>query len=194
MREHGVVRRVLLSIPGNTASFLDAGKACRPEWFGFDRDDTRFIEDYHEKLEEADLFPRFEKAGKLVDLVKVLMSSIKRADVTRMPSCSLRRRLPSPLPNRRRRLAEALRQFMRMYRPHVAREDRRFSPAFHLSYLLVNTMPWVKNSKIRKRNSWGGWDSKIVYQVAELEKKLGIYELLSLRRKCKTPRKGVGAT
>jgi len=32
----------------------------------------RFIEDYHEKLEEENLFPRFEKAGKLVDLVAVL--------------------------------------------------------------------------------------------------------------------------
>jgi hypothetical protein len=31
-----------------------------------------FIEDYHEKLEEDHLSPRFEKAGKLVDLVKVL--------------------------------------------------------------------------------------------------------------------------
>src|SRR5260370_12990556 len=32
----------------------------------------RFIEDYHEKLEEDHLFPRFRKAGKLVDLVTVL--------------------------------------------------------------------------------------------------------------------------
>ena len=32
----------------------------------------RFIEEYHEKSEEESLFPRFEKAGKLVDLVAVL--------------------------------------------------------------------------------------------------------------------------
>lgn len=31
-----------------------------------------FVEDYHEKLEEDFLFPRFEKANLLVDLVKVL--------------------------------------------------------------------------------------------------------------------------
>jgi precorrin isomerase len=31
-----------------------------------------FIEDYHEKQKEEDIFARFEKAGKLVDLVSVL--------------------------------------------------------------------------------------------------------------------------
>ena len=31
-----------------------------------------FIEEYHEKLEEQHLFPRFRKAGKLVELVNVL--------------------------------------------------------------------------------------------------------------------------
>ena len=32
----------------------------------------RFIQDYHEKDEEDYLFPQFEKAGKLKDLVQVL--------------------------------------------------------------------------------------------------------------------------
>jgi hypothetical protein len=34
----------------------------------------RFIEDYHEKLEEDSVFPRFGKAGKQTDLVKVLLA------------------------------------------------------------------------------------------------------------------------
>ena len=32
-----------------------------------------FVEDYHEKLEENFLFPRFKKANKLTDLVGVLL-------------------------------------------------------------------------------------------------------------------------
>lgn len=32
----------------------------------------KFVEDYHEKLEEKFIFPEFEKTKKLVDLVKVL--------------------------------------------------------------------------------------------------------------------------
>ena len=33
-----------------------------------------FVEDYHEKLEEDFLFPRFRKANKLVDLVDTLLA------------------------------------------------------------------------------------------------------------------------
>ena len=32
----------------------------------------RFVEDYHERLEEKHVFPRFEKAGELGVLVRVL--------------------------------------------------------------------------------------------------------------------------
>ena len=72
MREHGVLRRVLLiyqeaskiinesrELPGGVIA--DAAGIVR-----------RFIEDYHERLEENEIFPRLEKAGKLDDLVKVL--------------------------------------------------------------------------------------------------------------------------
>ena len=72
MREHGVLKRVLLiyeeairrmtanqELPVETVA--DSAKIIR-----------NFIEDYHEKLEENFLFPRFEKAGKLTDLVKTL--------------------------------------------------------------------------------------------------------------------------
>src|SRR6266404_4394608 len=68
MREHGVLKRILLiygeAIRRLTADqelpvevVLDAAKIIRS-----------FVEDYHEKLEENYLFPRFEKAGKLTDL------------------------------------------------------------------------------------------------------------------------------
>jgi len=65
MREHGVLKRVLL-VYGEALRRLeaqeDSAKIIR-----------EFVEDYHEKLEENYLFPRFKKAGKLVDLVDVLV-------------------------------------------------------------------------------------------------------------------------
>jgi hemerythrin-like domain-containing protein len=72
MREHGVLKRILLiygeAIRRMTTNqelpveaVLDAAEIIRS-----------FVEDYHEKLEEDYLFPRFEKAGKLVDLTKTL--------------------------------------------------------------------------------------------------------------------------
>src|SRR4029078_9433375 len=71
MREHGVLKRILLvygeairRIDGNIDlppdPILDAARMIRS-----------FVEDYHEKLEEDFLFPRFRKANTLVDLVDV---------------------------------------------------------------------------------------------------------------------------
>src|SRR2546428_8082652 len=72
MREHGVLKRVLL-IYGEALRQLDAKQDFPPEALADAAGIIRyFVEDYHEKLEEDFLFPRFEKANQLVDLVKVL--------------------------------------------------------------------------------------------------------------------------
>ena len=71
MREHGVLKRVLL-IYGEALRRIDAKQDFPPEALADAARIIRsFVEDYHEKLEEDFLFPRFEKANLLVDLVKV---------------------------------------------------------------------------------------------------------------------------
>ncbi len=71
MREHGVLKRVLL-IYGEALRRLDAKQDLPPEALADAAGIIRsFVEDYHEKLEEDFLFPRFERANQLVDLVKV---------------------------------------------------------------------------------------------------------------------------
>ena len=77
MREHGVLRRILL-IYEDIRGRLNSGKEFPPEMLSSAADIIhRFIEQYHEKLEEDYLFPRFEKAGKLVDLVTILKEQHK---------------------------------------------------------------------------------------------------------------------
>src|SRR6266404_1103037 len=72
MREHGVLKRVLL-IYGEVLRRIDAKQDFPPEALAEAAGIIRsFVEDYHEKLEEDFLFPRFEKANQVVDLVKVL--------------------------------------------------------------------------------------------------------------------------
>src|SRR5438876_5872238 len=72
MREHGVLKRVLL-IYGEALGRLYAKRDLPPDALGDAARIIRsFVEDYHEKLEEEFLFPRFEKANQLVDLIKVL--------------------------------------------------------------------------------------------------------------------------
>ena len=64
MREHGVLKRVLL-IYREGIRRIDAKQQVPPEVLSSSANLIRkFIEDYHEKLEEEHLFPRFRKAGR----------------------------------------------------------------------------------------------------------------------------------
>ncbi|HSD89869.1 MAG TPA: hemerythrin domain-containing protein, partial [Kofleriaceae bacterium] len=121
MREHGVLRRVMylyddaaLRLDGNKDLPLDAlagGAAII----------RRVIEDYHEKLEEEFLFPRFEKAGTLVELVTTLR---KQHATGRTLTEQITTLAKSKLADAdRAKLAGTLRTFNHMYRPHAARED-----------------------------------------------------------------------
>src|SRR4030095_12778318 len=72
MREHGVLNRILLIYEEGLRRLRDK-EEVPPEVFHKSATLVRkFVEDYHEKLEENFIFPEFEKAKKLVDLVKVL--------------------------------------------------------------------------------------------------------------------------
>src|SRR5262249_9521088 len=90
----------------------------------------RFIEDYHEKLEEEHLFPRFEKAAKLVDLVTVLRQQHRAGRELTNQIQHLATPASLKNPSEVQKIEQLLRQFIRMYRPHAAREDTVLFPAF----------------------------------------------------------------
>lgn len=73
MREHGVLCRVLL-IYEEMISRIDEARGLPA---GVVADSAgiirRFVEDYHEKLEEEVIFPRLQKAGNLDGVIKVLL-------------------------------------------------------------------------------------------------------------------------
>ncbi|HEX4456516.1 MAG TPA: hemerythrin domain-containing protein, partial [Polyangia bacterium] len=73
MREHGVLRRLLL-VYGEVIRRVDANQEVAPDSVAHSAQIIRvFIEDYHERDEEELIFPRFQRAGKLTDLVSVLL-------------------------------------------------------------------------------------------------------------------------
>jgi hemerythrin-like domain-containing protein len=128
MREHGVLRRVMYLYDDAAERLstrrevpLDALAACA----GIVR---HVIEDYHEKLEEDFLFPRFEKAGKLADLTAILR---RQHEVGRTLTQQIVALAKAPLADAdKAKLASALRAFNHMYRPHAAREDTVLFPLF----------------------------------------------------------------
>ena len=130
MREHGVLKRVLL-IYQAIMNRIDSKWDFPPDMvISSAKLIPAFVEDYHERLEEDYLFPRFRKANKLVALVDVLNQQHQKGRV--LTDKTLQLASPSALKDasQRANLRNMLYQFVRMYEPHEAREDTILFPAF----------------------------------------------------------------
>src|SRR5512133_126668 len=124
MQEHGVVERILLLYEEAARRIehnepLDLSVVTNSA--GIVR---RFVEDYHERLEEQQVFPRLQKVRREVGLVTTLLKQHERGrqvtdEILRLSQGS-----------DRANLAQLLRGITRMYRPHAAREDTVIFPAF----------------------------------------------------------------
>jgi hemerythrin-like domain-containing protein len=178
MREHGVLKRVLL-IYGEAIRRIDTNEDLPPDTVADSAKIIRsFIEDYHEKLEENFLFPRFKKAGQLVDLVDVLVQQHQGG--RRLTDQTLQLATLAALKNAddRRKLANSLRQFIRMYNPHEAREDTVLFPTFRKIVTGHEYDSLGEDFEKKEHELFGeeGFEG-MVDKVAGIEKKLGIYDL-----------------
>ncbi len=178
MREHGVLKRVLL-IYGEALRRLDAKQDFPADALADAAGIIRsFIEDYHEKLEEDFLFPRFEKANQLVDLVKVLRMQHQAG--RRVTDITLRFANLQSLKNdsERAQLIASMQQFISMYNPHEAREDTVLFPAFR-KIVSPHEFDSLGEDFEKKEDELFGEDGfeKVVDRVAGIEKRLGIYDL-----------------
>jgi hemerythrin-like domain-containing protein len=174
MQEHGLLERILL-VYGEAARRLEGGERFDLAIVGDAADIVRrFVEDYHEKLEERHVFPRLERAEVQTELVSVLRRQHARGrEVTE----EVRRLARAPSPPGPR-LAELLRAFDRMYRPHAAREDTVVFPAFRAlvgraAYReLGEQFEHEEHERLGARGFTGA-----VAEVARLEEALGIADL-----------------
>ena len=178
MREHGVLNRILL-IYDECLHRIHGQKNLDPTpLVGSAKIIRTFIEDYHEKLEEDQLFPRFEKAGKLVDLVKVLREQHQAG--RRLTAEIIQLATPATLKDATgtKKLSASITQFIRMYRPHEAREDTILFPAIR-SLMTAKEFDVMGDKFEDKEHQLFGEHGfeDIVAQVAEFEKSLGIYDL-----------------
>ena len=78
----------------------------------------------------------------------------------------------------REKLLRSLRLFVRMYRPHEAREDTVLFPALHEIMAPPEYEELGENFEAREHQLFGedGFE-KIVEEIAGLEKKVGLYDL-----------------
>jgi hemerythrin-like domain-containing protein len=176
MREHGLLNRILI-IYDDSARKLDASESIDvrriSDAAGIIK---RFIEEYHEKLEEDFLFARFQNAGKHMDLVAVLRAQHEAG--RRLTSEILALATPAAGTESTRKLAADLRLFTRMYRPHEAREDTILFPALHeiVSAQEYDALGEAFEKKEHELFGKEGFEG-MVQRTAELEKALGLYDL-----------------
>jgi hemerythrin-like domain-containing protein len=179
MREHGVLRRVMYLYDEAAQRFeaqtevpLDALAGCA----GIIR---RVIEDYHEKLEEDFLFPRYEKVGKLAELTAVLRQQHLAG---RALTAQIGTLAKAPLASAdRAKLAAMLRRFNHMYRPHAAREDTVLFPALRgiVGKHEYEEMGDQFEDKEKAMLGDHGFE-KAVEEVARLEQAFGVSDLAKL--------------
>jgi hemerythrin-like domain-containing protein len=191
MREHGVLRRILLIYEewlrryrANADNLPSLGLARVAQIL------KEFVEDYHEALEEKFIFPEFENRKQLVPLVTTLRQ--QHAAGRKLTSqIILGAMQEGPVSSEGQRaiksIAPACEAFIRMYRPHAAREDTVLFPALKgiLSPKQLDELGDKFEEEENRRFGDHGFE-KTVERIAETEKALGIYDLDQFTPK-KTP-------
>jgi hemerythrin-like domain-containing protein len=178
MKEHGVLNRCLL-IYEEGMRRIHRMEDIDPQVFQHTAQLIRtFVEKYHEKNEEKYIFPVFEKAQKLVDLVKTLKTQHQAGrDVTAQ---ILKLSQPDQFRQQANRdqVAKYCSSFIRMYRPHESREDTVLFPALRtiLTPKEVEQLGSRMEEDEQKVLGHEGFE-KSVDQVATIEKQLGIFDL-----------------
>src|ERR1700687_4096047 len=178
MREHGVLRRVLLVYEQGVTE-LGEGRSVQPELFASSaRLIQRFIEGYHEKLEEEQVFPRLEKLGKLSELTNVLLDQHKKGRQLTTEILKNATAAGMGRSGRRQDLMEAVRRFSRMYRPHAAWEDTVAFPAFHQLFTAAEfeKLGDLFEEQEHQMLGTGGFESTMA-ELGQLEKAAGIDRL-----------------
>ena len=176
MREHGILKRVLLAYE-EIIRRIRSNQSFPPQAISDGATIIRkFIEEYHEKLEEDHLFPRFRKAGKLVPLIDTLLRQHQAG--RRITERVLGTAASIKTQDDRNRLASDLEAFVRMYAPHEAREDTVLFPELHKIVSPHEYDAMGEQFESIERKTFGG-DGFDIYldKVEALEKQLGIYDL-----------------
>ena len=177
MQEHALLERLLL-VYEEIARRLEKGGEIPPgvldQTAGIIR---RFIEQYHEKDEEEHVFPRFTDGG-LAGLVKVLLEQHAAGRALTDSILARAKDVPSKDPAGRAKLVEDIRAFIRMYRPHASREGSVLFPAFRDLLPAKEFLALGDEFEAKEHEVLGaeGFEGQVLV-VAEIEERLGIYDL-----------------
>jgi Uncharacterized conserved protein len=177
MQEHGLLNRILLIYDTCKANLINKTSFPKEALSNAATIIRTFVEDYHEKQEENYLFPRFQKANQLTDLVNVLLQQHQAGRRLTDEIMNLAKS-KSNTETENQKLVDLLTSFNTMYRPHEAREDTILFPAFR-KIVSKNEYDSLGEEFENNEHKLFGEDGfkTMVNKVADIEKSLGIYDL-----------------
>ncbi len=176
MREHGVLKRILL-IYREGIRRLQADDQLPAQELNASAGIVRtFIEDYHEHLEEQYVFPRLEQAGKLAEITSVLRTQHQRGRT--LTDRVLAATSGTPDQPTRAALGQDMSAFVRMYEPHEAREDTVVFPALRDVMPAKEFRDLAETFEDEEHRRFGpaGFEG-VLDKIADIERNLGIYDL-----------------
>jgi hemerythrin-like domain-containing protein len=176
MQEHGLLNRILL-IYNHCKNQLLQKQDFNPELMHRSAGIIRtFVEDYHEKQEEDYLFPRFEKANQLTELVSVLKIQHRAGRNLTEQIIQITKRGMHASDNEL--LIRLISDFESMYWPHEAREDTILFPAFRKIVSKHEYDSLGEEFEKNEQRLFGkdGFET-MISKVENIEKSLGIYDL-----------------
>ena len=178
MREHGVLRRILLVYDEAARRLATDDAAAVGVVAGAAGIVRRFVEGYHEKLEEEFVLPKLEKAGKLVELAKVIR--VQHAAGRKLTESILKgtKAGKSASAEQRRALVAEVQSFARMYAAHAAWEDTELFPVYREQFTEaeLDTLGEKFEEQEHGLLGSGGFEGSLK-EVGDLEKTLGIHDL-----------------
>lgn len=179
MREHGIISRLLLIYEEIDRRIKNDRSFNQQLLFNAAEIVRKFVEDYHEKLEEDFIFPRLEKANKCTQLIKKLKQQHKLGSSLTDNIKLLSRSGFLDRKNRKsQKLSEYLNKYIKMYRAHHSREDTEIFTEFSK---LISKSEYEKLGKTfedKEEELFGeNGFKKILNKVIDIEKALKINDI-----------------
>lgn len=178
MREHGALYRILL-IYEEALRRMKAKKEMNPALLKQSAKIIHdFIEGYHEKLEEESIFPRLKKENRLSDTVDTLLLQHRVGRMLTEKIMNLSTEAHFGKASDRANLTSELTSFIRMYRPHAAREGMIVFPQFKKLISPKEYDALGDQFEGREHELFGkeGFEG-VVAEIEKIEGALGIYDL-----------------
>jgi hemerythrin-like domain-containing protein len=178
MREHGVLKRVLLCYREMITRVQAGGPLDAQDLHDAALIIHDYIEGFHEGLEEGYVFPRLVEAGHLASTVTTLLVQHARGRVITQFLLAGATAKGVASPGAPARLAAAMQAFDRMYEPHEAREDTVVFPAFRQILPAAELTDLGQYFAELQHQEFGTNEfAAVVARVASIEQNLGIYNL-----------------